>query len=55
MKHGDKVRFIIADDIVGMITGVQLLKDASRMYRVAWFHNGDYKDTWVYEFEIEAI
>lgn len=55
MKHGDKVKFILADDIIGMITGIQLMKDASRLYRVAWFHNGEYKYDWFYEYEIVVI
>jgi hypothetical protein len=50
---GNRVCFVVGPDVEGMVTGVQTTV-MNKLYRVGWLHNGEYKDAWVYGFEIEA-
>ena len=54
MKMGDRVRFVLANDIEAIIIGTSDSATDGKGYQVAWIEAGKRETAWVAECEMEG-
>ena len=54
MNYGDRVRFVLAPDIEGIVVAM-LVEGRQWQYQIAWIDQGERKTAWCHASEIQHL